>query len=135
MESYRTKITQRQHQKVEESIVQLLTVKTAVTIHMAIVQGIISFDFRRKLSERNRWCNLIKRQHGKDDFSVNSSTVVCSDHFEKEDIISKLGGRWDLKKGKFCFHWYFLQVTGHCFTSTESILNIIISSFFFVLNK
>ena len=51
MESYRTKITQRQHQKVEESIVQLLTVKTAVTIHMAIVQDIISFDFRRKLSK------------------------------------------------------------------------------------
>lgn len=51
MESYRTKITQRQHQKLEESIVQLLTVKTAVTIHMAIVQDIISFDFRRKLSK------------------------------------------------------------------------------------
>ena len=37
--------------KAEESIVQLLTVKTAVTIQMAIVQDIISFDFRRKFSK------------------------------------------------------------------------------------
>ena len=29
---------------------------------------------------RNRWCNLIKRQHGKDDFNVTAATVVCSDH-------------------------------------------------------
>ncbi|KAK2552977.1 hypothetical protein P5673_025689 [Acropora cervicornis] len=57
------------------------------------------FRFPKKIKQRNRWCNLIKRQHGKDGFSVNSSTVVCSEHFEKEDIIRKLGGRWDLKKG------------------------------------
>ena len=61
------------------------------------------FRFPKKIKQRNRWCNLIKRQHGKDGFSVNSSTVVCSEHFKKEEIIRKLGGRWDLKKGKFCF--------------------------------
>ena len=49
------------------------------------------FRFPKKIKQRNRWCNLIKRQHGKDGFSVNSSTVVCSEHFKKEDIIRKLG--------------------------------------------
>ena len=58
------------------------------------------FHFPKKSLQRNRWCNLIKRWDGKDGFSVTSSTVVCSEHFKKEDIIRKLGGRWDLKKGK-----------------------------------
>ena len=61
------------------------------------------FTFPKNVQQRNRWCNLIKRQHGKDGFLVKSSTVVCSEHFNQEDIVKKLSGRWELKKGKFLF--------------------------------
>ncbi|CAH3148951.1 unnamed protein product [Pocillopora meandrina] len=44
-------------------------------------------------------CNLIKRQHGKDDFNVTAATVVCSEHFRQEDIIRKLTRRY-LKKAQ-----------------------------------
>ena len=57
------------------------------------------FSFPTDPKTRNRWCNLIKRQHGKDDFNVTAATVICSEHFRQEDIIRKLSGRWDLKKG------------------------------------
>ena len=57
------------------------------------------FKFPKDTSRRNRWCNLIKRQHGKDGFSVTDSTVICSDHFKKDDIKKTLTGRWDLVKG------------------------------------
>ena len=57
------------------------------------------FSFPTDPKTRNRWCNLIKRQHGKDDFNVTAATVVWSEHFTQEDIIRKLSGRWDLKKG------------------------------------
>ena len=57
------------------------------------------FKFPTSPKQRNRWCNLIKRQHGRDGFTVTSSTVVCNEHFKQEDIVRKLSGRWDLKKG------------------------------------
>ena len=44
-----------------------------------------------------------QRQHGKDRFLVKSSPVVCLEHFTPEDIVKKLSGRWELKKGKFLF--------------------------------
>ena len=56
------------------------------------------FSFPTDPKTRNRWCNLIKRQHGKDDFNVTAATVVCSEHFRQEDIIRKLTRRY-LKKG------------------------------------
>ena len=61
------------------------------------------FKFPSNVHQRNRWCNLIKRQHGKDDFFVTSCTYVCSEHFSQEDILKKLSGRWELKKGKLKF--------------------------------
>ena len=57
------------------------------------------FRFPTEIQRRKRWCNLIKRQHGKDGFFVTNATVVCSEHFKSEDIVKKLSGRWDLKKG------------------------------------
>ena len=57
------------------------------------------FKFPKEISRRKRWCNLIKRQHGKDDFFVTNSTVICSDHFKTEDIKKTLTGRWELVKG------------------------------------
>lgn len=62
--------------------------------------GISFFTFPQKNPKRNRWCNLIKRQHGRDGFSVNNLTVICEKHFEKEDICRSLGGtRKRLKTG------------------------------------
>lgn len=61
--------------------------------------GLHFFSFPKDVQRRNRWCNLIKRQHGKDGFFVSNSTVLCSEHFKKEDIQKKLTGRWDLVKG------------------------------------
>lgn len=57
------------------------------------------FKFLKDISGRKRWCNLVKRQHGKDVFFVTNSTVICSDHFKTEDIKKTLTGRWDLVKG------------------------------------
>ena len=57
------------------------------------------FRFPKELTRRNRWCNLIKRPHGKDDIFVSNSTVICSEHFKKGDIKKTLAGRWDLVKG------------------------------------
>ena len=46
----------------------------------------LAYAFSLQVSEgfeqRRRWCNLIKRQHGKDGIS----TVVSSEYFRKEDI-------------------------------------------------
>ena len=61
------------------------------------------FTFPKNVQQRNRWCNLIKRQHGKDGFLVKSSTVVCSEHFTPKDIVKKLSGRGELQKGEFLF--------------------------------
>ena len=84
--------------KCRGSTVQLSIVTTPVMIQMAIVQDITSFIFPRKW-----WGNLTKRQHVQDSSSVKSLTVVCSDHFKREDIIRKLSGCWDLKKGWVLF--------------------------------
>ena len=57
------------------------------------------FKFPKDTNRRRRWCNLIKRQHGKEGFFVTNSTVVCSEHFRKEDIGKTLTGRWELVSG------------------------------------
>jgi len=57
------------------------------------------FSFPKDVQRRNRWCNLMTRQHGKDGFFVTKSTFLCSEHFKKEDIRKTLAGRWKLVKG------------------------------------
>jgi len=44
------------------------------------------FHIPRNAKQRSRWCNHIKRQHGKDGFFLTNSTMVCSKHFRKEDV-------------------------------------------------
>jgi hypothetical protein len=59
------------------------------------------FKFPCKPPLRNRWCNLIKRQHGRDDFLVNEKSVICDKHFKPEDIYRPPGGtRHRLRQGK-----------------------------------
>ena len=62
------------------------------------------FKFPKDAQQRNRWCSLIKRRHGQDDFVVSATFTVlqCHDHFWAEDISKKLSGCWNLKKG----FWY-----------------------------
>ena len=57
------------------------------------------FHFPKDAKQRSRWCNRIKREHGKDGFFVTNSTVVCSEHFRKEDVRKSLTGRWFLVPG------------------------------------
>lgn len=63
--------------------------------------GLSFFKFPQKNPQRSRWCNLIRRQHGRDGFFVNNFTVVCEKHFRKEDIYKPPGGtRCRLKEGE-----------------------------------
>ncbi|XP_022802736.1 uncharacterized protein LOC111340203 [Stylophora pistillata] len=58
------------------------------------------FKFPTKPSLRNRWCNLIKRQHGRDGFYVKPSTVVCGHHFKENDLCKPPGRtRYRLRPG------------------------------------
>ena len=58
------------------------------------------FHFPKEKFEIKDWCNLIKRQDGKDGFKVTKSTVVCSKHFLPSSINRPYGGtRHSLKKG------------------------------------
>ena len=84
------------------------------------------FKFPKDTNRTRRWCNLIKRQHGKDGFFVTNSTVVCSENFRKGDKRKTLTGRWELVSGlssKDYIHLslHFLLITlilmslPHCF--------------------
>ena len=70
--------------------------------------GLHFFSFPKDIQRRNRWCNLVKRQHGKDGFVVTKSTFLCSEHFKKEDIRKTLAGRWELVKGLQCLYGCFV---------------------------
>ena len=49
--------------------------------------GISSCKFTKSKAEINDWCNLIKRQNGKDGFVVKeNSTYICLKHFHAADI-------------------------------------------------
>ena len=50
------------------------------------------FQVSEGFEQRRRWCNLIKRQHGKDGIS----TVVSSEYFRKVDTRKTVIGRWEL---------------------------------------
>ena len=62
--------------------------------------GIWFFKFPTSKAEINHWCNLIKRQNGKDSFVVKeSSTYIHSKHFYASDIYrAPAGTRHSLKK-------------------------------------
>ena len=76
------------------------------------------FEFPRDAHRRNRWCTLIKRQHGHDGFVVSTSTVLCHEHFRDEDITKKTF--WSLTFEKrfvifFSFSYAFVMFTSqHC---------------------
>ena len=58
------------------------------------------FHFSKEKFEIKDWCNLIKRQDGKDGFKVTNSTLVCSRHFLPSNIKRPSGEtRHSLKKG------------------------------------
>ena len=63
--------------------------------------GISFFKFPKSKAEINDWCNLVKRQNGKDDFVVKeNSTYICSKYFHAADIYRAPGGtRLSLIKG------------------------------------
>ena len=57
-------------------------------------------DVLENRKSKDIWCNLIKRRDGKDNFKMSASTVICSQHFLKEDIKISMGTkRWSLKVG------------------------------------
>ena len=58
--------------------------------------GINFFRFPAKHPRKQRWCNLIKHQDGKDDFKVTTSTFLCHLHFKEEDI-KKTINMWRVK--------------------------------------
>ena len=62
--------------------------------------GFIFFTFPQTNPDKQRWCNLIKRQDGKDGFKVTKNTFLCHVHFVETDI-RKTINQWRLKKGAF----------------------------------
>ena len=63
-----------------------------------LATGLHFFKFPQKNPEKQLWCNLIKRQDGKDDFQVNLNTCLCYKHFLESDI-RKTMNQWRLIKG------------------------------------
>ena len=57
-----------------------------------VVTGNKFFSFPKEQNEINAWCNLIKRQNGKDGFKVTSATRICSKHFPSSEIYRPPGG-------------------------------------------
>jgi len=50
--------------------------------------------------QKDRWCSQIKRHDGRDGFSMNNNTVICQEHFRKEDItVSLVTKKWTLNQG------------------------------------
>ena len=49
--------------------------------HVRVPKKISFFCFPEEQSERNVWCNLIKRRENKDGFRVSKLTQVCDKHF------------------------------------------------------
>ena len=72
------------------------------------------FSFPTETKTRNCWCNLIKRQHGKDDFNVTAANAACSEHFRQEDIVRKLPGSWDLKVCEIKILMAHISLLPHC---------------------
>ena len=54
--------------------------------------GVRMFEFPGSKDEKKKWCCLIKRQEGKDNFRISSSTKVCQKHFLPDKIIRTPSG-------------------------------------------
>ena len=54
--------------------------------HVRVLTKISFLCFPQEQSERNAWCNLIKRRENKDGFRISKSTRVCEKHFLPEKI-------------------------------------------------
>ena len=54
--------------------------------------GVRMFEFPGSKDEKKKWCCLIKRQEGKDNFRISPSTKVCQKHFLPDKIIRTPGG-------------------------------------------
>ena len=59
--------------------------------------GIHFFKFPQTNPRKSRWCNLIKRQDGKDGFFVTGNTFLCQSHFKDSDL-KKNPISWRLQK-------------------------------------
>lgn len=71
---------------VKRKSVLFLVVQIPFMVETVCLCAIIFSSCLKTHHEENRWCNLIKRQHGKDGFSVTKSTVIGSEHFKTDDI-------------------------------------------------
>ena len=60
--------------------------------HVRVLTKISFFCFPQEQSERNAWCNLIKRKENKNGFRISKSTRVCEKHFLPEKIYRPPGG-------------------------------------------
>ncbi|XP_033730955.1 uncharacterized protein LOC117320435 [Pecten maximus] len=86
---------------------------TSTEIHFFQVPKKVLEDRKLKL----RWCSLIKRQDGKDGFYMNLNTVICSDHFKKEQIsIALVSKKWTLKPDQEpkVFPWITIDTPRKC---------------------
>ena len=53
-------------------------------------KGLSFFGFPKDKFKRQRWCNLIKRQHGRDNFDASKATL-CQKHFCDSDVTRGFG--------------------------------------------
>ncbi|XP_045200154.2 uncharacterized protein LOC123554226 isoform X2 [Mercenaria mercenaria] len=75
---------------------QLLADGSKSDIHFFSVPQSVLVDKRK----RDRWCCLIKRQHGRDGFEMSKNTRICHQHFLKDQIkVSLVNKIWTLKQG------------------------------------
>lgn len=64
----------------QHSVVEVL-----ITTHLETEHHSIFLNFLLKILSKNVWCNLMKRQDGKDGFIVNQYTRLCDLHFKEGD--------------------------------------------------
>ena len=74
---------------------------TPLLIKKESKQEFLFFKFPKSKAEIDDWCNLIKRQTGKDGVVVKEKTTyICLKHFHAADICRAPGGtRYSLLKG------------------------------------
>lgn len=74
------------------------------------------FKFPTKGPRKARWCNLIKRQDGRDGFRITEKTVICDNHLKKDDVKKSIGGvRVKLVNGKHLSSFTLLDRLKHLF--------------------
>ena len=68
-------------------------------LQLLYIYGSEIYSFIHSKTERNAWCNLIKRRENKDGFRITKSTQVCEKHFLPSKIYRPTGGRKRLIQG------------------------------------